>query len=158
MKSDTSHGAVDTVANAVSLLTMAVVGSSRDRRAHLRPRSLLGMYCNRPGRSLPAAGAQCTECVTNASSGCVDCSHLGTECMVDSVWKHVSPCIALCAIIGVLLLALTTTLYVAQSDMTAAAMLVPLLIWLCFATYLSLQIHTGRSGDTQLRHSPKAML
>jgi tryptophan-rich sensory protein len=54
----------------------------------------------------------------------------------------VSLAFALCAIIGVLLLALTTTLYVAQSDMTAI-LLVPLLIWLCFATYLSLQDSCG---------------
>ena len=44
---------------------------------------------------------------------------------------------ALRAIIGVLFLAAAAAVYVSLSDPVAAVMMVPLVCWLCFATFLS---------------------
>jgi tryptophan-rich sensory protein len=140
--------------NAVSLLAMAVVGSARNNacpQLTMQPPGyvfaivwpilylMLGGAMYR-ARGQPYALASLVALMLALNAWWV---RFGNTC---------EPGSALFAIVSVLLATLAVAGFVLRTDTVAAALLLPLLAWLCFATFLTLssaRLHTGSSSRGQ---------
>lgn len=125
--------------NAVSLVAMAIVGSARD---HACPPTRF----QPPGYVFsvvwPILYLLLGVAMFRMRSQLAELAVLLTLMVALNAWwiKYGNVCeprSALRAIMAVLCLAAAAAVFVARSDPTAAVMLVPLVCWLCFATFLS---------------------
>jgi tryptophan-rich sensory protein len=135
--------------NVVSLMAMAVVGSSRDKAClptSMQPPGYVFAIVW-PILYLLLGGAMHRVQGTTRALSALFALMLALNAWWIRFGNTCEPRTSLYAIIGVLCMALTVTWYVAQADRAAAAMLVPLVAWLCFATYLSTgalpRVHNG---------------